>query len=625
MHDLNQHQPIARSPQYRFEAQLSQFVESVSSVVAMVDRQMKCRAVSPRWIVQWTRSHNASAEVWIGRSLWEVCPQFPDEIKAISAQCLSGGGARCEVIPTPNAEGNSEWVRWQIQPWYQEAGEIGGLMVFAEAIVDRVREKLPGAYQELLELYEQLEARYEERAVELKETNERLREEIRAHQEAEESLRKHAQMLDLANDTIMILDLNYKVTYWNSGAERLYGWTREEAGGRSVRELLRTEFPQTLEQIEDILWNQGYWQGELIHSKQDGTQIVVASRWTLQRNESGDPIAILEINHDISDRKQAEAALQRSEARLREKNQQLKQTLAELTATQAQLIQTEKMSSLGQLVAGVAHEINNPVNFIYGNLNHATQYMSDLLEIMELYQQHYPDPVGEIAEAAEAIDLEFILEDLPKMLGSMKIGAERIREIVRSLRNFARHDRSDFHRVDIHEGIDNTLLLLKHQLKEKCDRSKIQVIKDYGDVALVDCYAGQLNQVFMNILSNAIDALEVRGEESGVRSLENTDGDPSPVTPHSLPTIHIRTYTENRFAVIEIVDNGPGIPESIQRQLFDPFFTTKPPGKGTGLGLAIAYQIVVEKHRGTLQCFSAPGEGTRFKIAIPRQQAIASE
>jgi signal transduction histidine kinase len=291
-----------------------------------------------------------------------------------------------------------------------------------------------------------------------------------------------------------------------------------------------------------------------------------------------------------------ELARQTLEERVEERTLELKETLQDLKETQTQLIQTEKMSSLGQMVAGIAHEINNPVNFIYGNIECANNYIQDLLNLLNLYQQHYPDPQSAIEEKIEEIDLDYLCEDVSKVLSSMKIGAQRIREIVLSLRNFSRLDEADIKKVDIHEGIENTLLILNHRLKQG-----VEIIKAYGNLPLIECYPAQLNQVFMNIISNAIDAL--LDDKSDETSKE----------------IKIATSRVNdSYIKVSISDNGPGISPEIKAKLFDPFFTTKPVGKGTGLGLSICYKIV-EKHHGKIEIFSEIGRGTEFVISLPIQ------
>ena len=274
----------------------------------------------------------------------------------------------------------------------------------------------------------------------------------------------------------------------------------------------------------------------------------------------------------------------------------LNSALNELKKTQTHLVQSEKMSSLGQMVAGIAHEINNPVNFISANLPHTTKYTKDLLDLVSLYKQTFPQVTPEIAEFAESIELEFIEEDLPHMLNSMKIGTERIRSIVLSLRNFSRLDESDKKMADIHEGMENTLLLLSNRIK-----NGVYIVKKYGKVPSVECYPSQLNQVFMNLLSNAIDALN---------EIDRLD---------KIITISTGVVRENGDKVLKvaIADNGPGIPDSIQDQIFNPFFTTKPVGKGTGLGLAISYKIVVDGHGGSIKISQPPGGGTEFLIKIP--------
>ncbi len=316
-------------------------------------------------------------------------------------------------------------------------------------------------------------------------------------------------------------------------------------------------------------------------------------------------------------------ALQLSEARANSKAKELEQALHDLQRTQAQLVQTEKMSSLGQLVAGVAHEINNPVGFIIGNINYACDYIQDLLKIVTLYRQHYPQPPEVIQSELQAIEVDFLIKDLPKLLKSMKVGTDRINQIVLSLRNFSRSDEGEMKAVDIHEGIDNTLLILRHRLKAQGEDREINVIKEYSSLPLVEGYAGQLNQVFMNLLSNAIDALESKRKEKK-RKIFKTNVEAQEQINHSSiysPTIKISTlaHSNNRVEIC-IQDNGPGMTDEVKKKVFTPFFTTKPIGKGTGLGLSISYQIVVEKHSGEFQCFSTPGEGTKFIIEIPIRQ-----
>jgi signal transduction histidine kinase len=290
------------------------------------------------------------------------------------------------------------------------------------------------------------------------------------------------------------------------------------------------------------------------------------------------------------------------EVRVSERTTELSEALQELQRTQAQMLQAEKMSSLGQLVAGIAHEVNNPVNFIHGNINYVHEYTQQLLELVELYQQTYTEPVPAIADKIDDIDLDFLSTDLPKLLSSMRIGTDRIAEIVKSLRNFSRLDEADLKQADLHEGLDNTLLILQHRLKSTQHKTAISIMRDYGSLPSVYCYPGQLNQVFMNILANAIDALAER------QTLQNSS---------SPPQITIRTQRIENWVEIAIADNGCGIPEDIQSRIFDPFFTTKPVGKGTGMGMSISYQIITQKHHGKLLFFSTPNQGTEFLIQIP--------
>jgi two-component system, NtrC family, sensor kinase len=281
----------------------------------------------------------------------------------------------------------------------------------------------------------------------------------------------------------------------------------------------------------------------------------------------------VQLSQEIEDRKQTQQILQASEAEAREKSQQLEYALQELRITQAHLVQNEKMSSLGQLVAGIAHEINNPINFIRGNVHYADQYVQELLEVLRLYQSQYPTPTQPIQEKIEAIDLDFLQGDLPNLLSSMKVGSTRIQEIVQSLRIFSRLDEAEVKEVDLHEGIDSTLMILENRLRARGDRPEIKIIREYGQLPEIECYAGELNQVFLNILNNAIDALEGHNQAS--------------------PQITIQTtLSATKRIQIRISDNGPGITPEVKKHLFDPFFTTKPVGKGTGMGLAISHQVV---------------------------------
>jgi predicted ATPase/signal transduction histidine kinase/tRNA A-37 threonylcarbamoyl transferase component Bud32 len=291
---------------------------------------------------------------------------------------------------------------------------------------------------------------------------------------------------------------------------------------------------------------------------------------------------------------------------LQTQTQQLEAALQDLRQTQAQLVQTEKISSLGQLVAGVAHEVNNPVSFIAGNIAAAQTYTQDLINLLQLYQSHLPNPPQDIQDLIEDIDLEFLLADLPKLLTSMQLGTDRIRDIMTSLRTFSRTDATQKQRVNLHDGLDSTLLILYHRLKAKEFRPEIQLLKEYGNLPTVPCYPGQLNQVFMNLIANAIDALDESCKQHSYQ--ENTQ--------HP-KWIRVHTEIQDQHVVISIADNGPGMPSQVQQRLFEPFFTTKPAEKGTGLGLSISHQIITDKHGGTLTCLSAIGQGTEFVIHIP--------
>lgn len=288
--------------------------------------------------------------------------------------------------------------------------------------------------------------------------------------------------------------------------------------------------------------------------------------------------------------------------------QQLRANLNQLQQAQILLIQNEKMATLGQLVAGVAHEINNPIGFLAGNIEQASDGIKDLINHLQIYQEKFPTPGSDIEENAEKIDLEYLLEDLPEMLSSMKVGTERIRNISHSLRIFYRGDTGYKVLANIHEGIDSTLTILQHRLKANNERPAIAVIKNYGDIPAFKCYSGKLNQVFMNLLVNAIDALE---ESNQGRTFTEIEASPKIIS------IVTEFSEENQSVIIKIKDNGKGISDEISYKIFDHFFTTKAVGKGTGLGLSISRQIVEEAHGGSLTCSSVAGVGSEFAIVLP--------
>lgn len=454
----------------------------------------------------------------------------------------------------------------------------------------------------------------------------------------QESEERYRLLIDSVKDyAIYMLDIEGRVISWNSGAQRMKKYSAEEIIGRHFSCFYPKEAVEKAKPDRElqIATSEGRFEEEGWRVRKDGSRFWANAVVTALRDKNGQLRGFAKVTRDITESKLAQEALQQahddlekrvqertaeltkanellkqeiyvrirtetalrqSKARLKDQAKELETALHNLQRTQAQLIQNEKMSSLGQLVAGIAHEINNPVSFIYCNLEYADRYIKELLHLLRLYQQNYPDPAAEITEAAEAIDLDFLVADIAKLLSSMKLGAKRIDQIVVSLRNFARHDEAEMKFVNIHDGIDSTLSLLQNRLKATKEHFGIQAIQAYGDLPAVECYPGLLNQVFMNLLANAIDALE---------------------SYQDAPVITIRTEVNASSVTIRIADNGPGMTEQVRRRLFDPFFTTKPVGRGIGLGLAICYQIVVQKHGGKISCISEPGKGAEFIVEIP--------
>lgn len=482
-------------------------------------------------------------------------------------------------------------------------------------------------------------------------------EDITQRKRAEAALKESEERLRLVIEgvrdyAIFMLDPQGFVTSWNQGAQRLLGYESQEIIGKSFSCFFPEEklTPEQIKSKLEMVCREGRLEIEGIKRRRDQSFFWANVITTALYDENHQLLGFSQVIRDITERKQSQEALKQaneelekrvqertfqleqvvqqlrneirerqeiekallhSQGELENQKSQLEKTLMELQETQAQLIHNEKMSVLGELVAGVAHEINNPVSCVCGNLVHVGNYTRDLLHLIELYQQHYPDVSQEIQTLIHEMDMDFLMEDLPQAISSMQIGADRIREIVRSLRNFSRKDDEEvMNQTNLHEGIEGTLVILQTRFKSRNNYPEIKLVKNYGNLPLVTCYVGKMNQVFMNLLSNAIDAIEQYNQE---QSLEEVKKNPGKIT--------ISTEAKEDNVIIKISDNGMGMTPEIHQRLFDSFFTTKPVGKGTGLGLAIAYRVIVEEHKGSLVCHSQPNQGAEFVITIPLNPA----
>lgn len=458
-----------------------------------------------------------------------------------------------------------------------------------------------------------LSPNFVKRTRQLQALNEELADQIPEYQDMELALKKYRSMFEGAVEGIFQTTPDGHFIDCNPALAKIYGYA---SPGELLEEL--TDIEEQLyvspnrrrDFIEKLRSHDAVTEFESQVYRKDGQIIWICENARAVRDREGTLLYYEGFVTDITQRKLAEESLQRSQAKYKAQAEQLEETLNQLQRTQQQLIEKENLSTLGKLLAGVAHEINNPVNFLCNNFPHAQQYTNDLLKLLQLYSKYNPQPAPEIQQEAEQIDLEFLIKDFPKTLSSMQMGAERLRQLVYSLKTLSGSDEEQS--IDIHQGLDSTLVMLYYRLKSKGNKQEIQVFKDYSKLPLVTCYPCGLNQVFMNVLCNAIDALRDMRSQPANEDSEQT------IT----PSIWIRTelidnQQSGASAVIRIIDNGPGIDAELKQRIFEPFFTTKPPGKGTGLGLSISHQIIVEKHRGKFTCNSSLGKGTEFVIEIP--------
>ena len=706
------------------EKYLRWFVEFCPVPIAMFDHNLHYILVSQPWV----KMLGIPRLKLIGTSLYESLPKAIANREGLE-RCLSGGQMHYTAeIEIAIRGGSASNFHWDVQPWYNDGGSAGGIIVASHASAEPQTALL----------------------------KHQLAEEIAERQYLEDAFTKIGTALESANDAICITDGLGQPIYINLAFSDLFAYSLSALQKSTNLRPLFTD-QQTANVIHAAVMHGGTWTSEIEMRDRDRQQIPISLKVNPVKSPSGEVIGTTYICTNICDRKAAEAEINKSfaalgatleatadgilvldaigniiicnqkfvdlwqipnrifrsnddayilkyvakritsatylhqfgkelgidqnsfeivelddgrtlecysqpqnildscagrvwslrditerlaaevlirasEEKYRSQAEKLEHALQELKSTQSQLIQAEKMSGLGQLVAGIAHEINNPVNFIYGNLSYADTYTSELLSLVEIYRTHYPEPVEAVQVKLEEIDIDFLADDFLKLVGSIRIGAERIQKIVQSLNKFSRSDEEGCKAVDIYEGIDSTLMILQSRLKATPHRPEIKIEKNYANLPVVECYAGQLNQVFMNLLTNAIDALEEDAQANGIWQVVNDkprwnrkDGKVSKIVIQTeiLADNQVTDMQRGDRLVIKISDNGNGIPDELRNRLFDLFFTTKPVGKGTGLGLSIAYQIVTENHGGKLSFSSEVGKGTEFMIEIPLNQPQA--
>ncbi|HEY9689422.1 MAG TPA: ATP-binding protein [Coleofasciculaceae cyanobacterium] len=436
---------------------------------------------------------------------------------------------------------------------------------------------------------------------------------------------KFARLIQQTPLALIEWNREFKAVSWNPAAEKIFGYSAEDMYLQHASTLVPEHVRPHVDGVMTALLQQmGGTFSRNDNLKKDGS--IITCEWinTPVLDDGGEPLGIYSIVQDITDRVEAEQTAQQSEAQLLQKSAALEQAIQDLQRAQLHLIHNEKMLALGNLVAGIAHEINNPLGFLKGNINPALEHLDDLFALIDLYQDKYPDPDLEIQDLIDDIDLDFIRIDLPKLLTSMNQGIDRIRDISNGLRTFSRSDSDHPVIFDLHDGLDSTILLLKHRLKGHDHRPAIEVVKQYGKIPEIECFAGQLNQVFMNLLANAIDELDEACQDLSLEFLHQNPQQITITTQLSCqhPDLALQDLQDlgnnlTKWIEIRIQDNGRGISDDVKSQIFEHLFTTKSVGKGTGLGLTLSRQIIEEKHGGRLTLESAPGQGTTFRILLP--------